>query len=225
MTLRQGSIVRNGQAMTSLTLATAQTESVSPSTSVVPRGRIVSRERVQAAEQASELLALARERAAQIIDQAEAEAAGIRSEAQKKGVEEGAAKLASAWLVFNKREADADIRALDRSLAIGRLLAERLIGDSLLLDPNIVAGLAREAMHHLWRSKKVTIHAHPTDAVALSRNVATFGMPSERIVIAEDTSRERGSLRFTSEFGELDGELGPQLDRLVEAIRQDLRAD
>jgi flagellar biosynthesis/type III secretory pathway protein FliH len=70
----------------------------------------------------------------------------------------------------------------------------------------------------------VVIHAHPDDVPALERHVSTFGMPPERVTITADPGRMRGSLCFKSDFGELDGELGPQLDRLADAIRQELGA-
>jgi flagellar biosynthesis/type III secretory pathway protein FliH len=224
MTMGRGRIVRNGHPMESLTLASAQTQPATPESDRIGRGHIVRRERVEVAQEAARVLSAARAQAATLIRTAEQEAERIRGEARAKGLEEGSAQLAASWLAFQKREAQTDQAALDRSVTIGRLLAERLIGESLRLDPDLVAEIAREAMLHLWRSRRVTIHAHPDDVAALERQCATFGMPPERIVIVPDGERSPGSLRFTSDFGELDGELGPQLDRLAEAIRQELGA-
>lgn len=223
MTVRRGRIVRQGQPMTELTLANAQTEPASEEARMlVARGHIVRRERVQAAQDAERIVADAKQRAHALIEDARREAAQVRDSARQQGVAEGAAKLAAAWMVVKRNESRADELALDRSISIARLLAERLLGESLRLDPDVVAGIAREAMSHLWRSRKVTIHANPDDVAALERNIATFGMPPERIQVVSDPTRDRGSLRFASDFGELDGELGPQLDRLEGAIRHEL---
>jgi len=225
MTMGRGRIVRNGHPMESLTLASAQTLPATPEAADrIGRGHVVRRERVEVAQEAARELSAAREQAATLIRTAEQEAQRIRGEARTQGLEEGSARLAASWLAFQQREAQADQATLDRSVTIGRLLAERLIGESLRLDPDLVTGIAREAMLHLWRSRRVTIHANPDDVAALERHCATFGMPPERIVVVPDAERSRGCLRFKSDFGELDGELGPQLDRLAEAIRQELGA-
>ena len=223
MTAR-GRILRQGQPMHALTLACAETQPASIQAVQMAQGRIVRRERLEIAQQAACLLDDAKREAERILSQAESEAAKVRDNARAEGIEQGAAQLASHWLDLERREADADRDALERSITIGRLLAERVIGESLHLDPDAVAGIAREAMHHLWRSRRVTIYAHPEDVAALERHIATFGMPPERILIAPDEGRERGSLRFVSDFGELDGAIGPQLDRLADTIRQELGA-
>jgi flagellar biosynthesis/type III secretory pathway protein FliH len=127
-------------------------------------------------------------------------------------------------LRLEQREAAVDEASLERSVAIARLLAERLLGTALRLDADVVADMAREAMVHLWRSRRVIIHAHPEDVPSLERHVTTYGMPPERIQIQPDPDRKRGCLRFVSDFGELDGDIGPQLDRLVDVIRQELGA-
>ncbi|MFW5740919.1 MAG: FliH/SctL family protein [Myxococcota bacterium] len=225
MSIRPGRILRRGEPMQALTLGCAETQPASVDAARrAERGRVIRRERVEIAQRAAELLDDARRQAADCIHEAEQEAERIRQGARKEGLEQGSAELAASWLEFHRRETEADQAALDRSITIGRLLAERLIGESLRLDADVVAGMAREAMHQLWRSRKVSIYAHPDDVAALERHVATFGMPPERILIVPDPARTRGSLRFTSDFGELDGALGPQLDRLAEAIRQELGA-
>ena len=224
MTMARGRVLQRDQAMHASSVARAETIPASEAMSVSGvRGRIERRERVEVAQRAAAMLATAREQAAELVREAEEQAERTRQTARQEGLEQGAAQLATAWLLVQKREAEADQHDLDRSVIIARLLAERLIGQSLRLDPAVVAGLAREAMHHLWRSRKVTIHAHPDDVPALEEHLATFGLPPERVCVVPDEERGRGCLRFKSDFGELDGDIGPQLDRLADAIRQELR--
>ncbi|HNS95457.1 MAG TPA: FliH/SctL family protein [Polyangiaceae bacterium] len=222
MTPGRGRIVRDGPSMTSLTLSSLPTLPACGMVAQGARGRIVRRERLEISEERSGILAVARQQAQELMQQAQRDAEEVRREAEQRGVADGAAKLAAAWLNLERREATLDVESTERTIAIARLLAERLLGKSLELDPELIADMAKEAMVHLWRSHRVVIHAHPHDVPMLTKHVTTFGMPPERIEIRADDSRQRGSLRFMSDLGELDGELAPQLDRLVEVIRQEL---
>jgi len=167
-------------------------------------------------------LASARAQAEQLVREANEERDRIKEQAHREGLEQAKAELAAAWLVVQRREADEDRAGLDRSVELGRLLAERMIGESLRMHPDTVAALAREAMHQLWRARAVVIHAHPSDVPSLQEHLATFGIPPERIRLESDPERQRGNLRFESDLGELDGALAPQLDRLAEALRRGL---
>jgi flagellar biosynthesis/type III secretory pathway protein FliH len=224
MTPGRGRIVRDGQEMTAVTLASGPTEPAWATVSRRARGRIVRRERLEVAWHAAGMVALAQEQAEALVREAQEEADRICQGAEQRGLEQGAARLAAAWLRLEQREAALDETSLERSVAIARLLAERLLGTALRLDAEVVADMAREAMIHLWRSRRVIIHAHPEDVPSLERHVATYGMPPERVQIQADPDRKRGCLRFVSDFGELDGDIGPQLDRLVDVIRQELGA-
>ena len=225
MSVHRGRIVRAGHPMTALTIACAQTEPATPEAATrLPRGRVVDRERVEAARASALVLEQAREQATRIVEQARAEGARIVEQARAEGLERASSELAGAWLSLHRREADEDRAALDRGVELGRLMAERLIGESLRLEPSTIALLAREAMHQLWRARAVVIHAHPSDTAALQDHLATFGMPPERLRIEPDPELKPGNLRFRSELGELDADLAPQLDRLAEALRRELGA-
>ena len=217
----RGRIVRNGTPMDELRIASS---SHAPDRAAVARGRIVRRERLEAARESERLLAHAQQQADKLTSEAQQEAEQIRLNAEKQGVELATAKLAAAWLRFETQKATFDEASLDRSIEIARVLAERLLGKSLQLHPDTVVDLAKEAMTQLWRSRHITMHAHPDDVVALEDHIDAFGMPPEQIQIVADRNRKRGCLRFVSDFGEIDGDLGLQLDRLAEAIQQSLGA-
>jgi len=204
-------------------------DAVTASQDAAARVRIVRRERLEARCEAERLLAEAREQAValrqQVQQEAQQEAERIRVIAEQQGFEQGAAKLAAAWLRYEKREAALDHGLMDRSIAMARLLAERLLGQSLQLHPEMVVDLARDAISQLSRSRRIVVHAHPEDVSPLRENVGAFGIPPDRIEILSDSSRSRGCLRFVSDCGDLDGDLVVQLDRLAEAIRQELGAN
>ena len=183
--------------------------------------RIVRRERLEAIGSAADILALAREQAAQLTRDAQLEAEQIRSEAEQQGLAQGATKLAASALRIEQQRAGLREASQSDMITIARLLAERLIHKALQLNPETIVDLARDAMAQLSRSRRVTLHAHPDDTQALRTHVDVFGIPQECIKILPDPTRARGCLRFDSDIGEIDADIGLQLDRLVEAIRQE----
>src|SRR5262249_19126950 len=127
--------------------------------------------------------------------------------------------LSAETLALAAREADADTLALDRLVNLARLLAERLLGETLELDPERVIALARRALAEARGARRVTIVAHPDDTPAPQRALADGGLDHVTRVVAS-AARTRGSLRFETDIGTLDGDIAPQLDRLARRLRE-----
>ena len=121
------------------------------------------------------------------------------------------------------REAKQDALALDRTVELARVLAERLLGEALRLDPGRVAALAKRALADARGARRVVIHACPDDVARLSHQLPSLGVDSAAVELRSDSRRLPGSLRIETEIGMLDAELGPQLDRLAERLRQSLK--
>ncbi len=200
----------------------AQTVATPGSQRAEARGRVVPRERVQAALEAQKLRDAAYADARAIRERARAERDEIAAAARAEGLQQGASELAAAWLRLQAKQAQADHDTLERAIELARILAERVIGETLQADPTKIVALARGAMRQLWRARQVQVHAHPEDAHVLEQHVRGLGLPPERVAVVPDASRERGSLRFVSDLGELDGALSPQLDRLATVIHREL---
>lgn len=188
----------------------------------LPRGRVAPREVVEAADRARELVAAAEQRAAAILEEAEREAAQVRLRAEEEGRAEAAAQVAARALALADLEARADARQLDRSVDLARILAERLLGEQLALDPGRVVALARQALGEAHGARRVTIVAHPEDVAVLERSLDALGLDPGTTRIQADTSRARGNLRLETDIGVLDAELSPQLERLALKLRQSL---
>jgi flagellar biosynthesis/type III secretory pathway protein FliH len=190
--------------------------------SAIPRGRLLPPAVVEAADRAKAIVFAAEQRARELLDRAERSAADVRLQAEAEGRAEGAARLAAQGLALAAREAAADERALERSIELARLLAERLLGESLRLAPEQVTALAREALREARGARRVTIVAHPEDARLLEASAPSLGLDPSLLRIAPDPARARGHLRVETDIGVLDAEIGPQLERLALKLREAL---
>lgn len=201
--------------------AAPRVEAASP-----PRPARVAPATLVAAEQrAREILAQAEAAGAGLIAEARRESAEVRLRAEAEGRAEGAAALAAQVIALAAHEARADEQRLERHLAIARLLAERLLGEQLQLDPSRVAALARQALAETRGARRVTIVAHPHDAAVLEGTLPTLGVAAGVVSIAGDPARTRGDLRIETDVGVLDAAIAPQLERLARRLREMLVAE
>lgn len=218
MTVRVGRVVTRGTPMEPVSDgATGSGESVRRAT-----GRIAPKALVDACIDTKQLVDRAHQEADSILTAAKAERDRIVAQARREGLDEATAKLGAAWIAQRTRDASADRRAEERVIAVARVLAERLLGEALRLDPTTVVTLAREAMRQLRRADGIAIEAHPDDVELLRANLAALPVEPELVTITAVSSMTRGSVRILSNLGVLDAELAPQLDRLTDAIRREL---
>ncbi len=188
----------------------------------LPFGRVVPKALVDAGAEAARLLERARLQADELLAAAERRAADLKLMAEAEARAEASAKLAAHALSLASHEAKADERALDRTVALARLLAERLLGTSLALAPEQIVALARQALAEARGARRLSIVAHPEDAQLLTQSIASLGVAADTVRILPDAARVRGSLRVETDIGVLDADLAPQLDRLALRLRETL---
>jgi len=161
--------------------------------------------------------------AAKLVSDAERAAAELHLRAETEARADAAAKIAARALSLRHHEARADERALDRSVELARLLAERLLGESLRVAPEQVIALAHQALSEARGARRITLVAHPEDVKLLEISLATLGLDAAAVVqVRADAARSRGNLRIETEIGVLDAELAPQLERLALKLRESL---
>jgi flagellar assembly protein FliH/type III secretion protein L len=181
-----------------------------------PRARRVSRAELVAGE-----------RAAAIVAAAEARAREVHEEAVRRGEEEGRAageaRLAAAWLTLRAAEERNGDRALDRSVELASLLAERLLGEALAIDPTRIGQLAREALAEARGARRVVFEANAADAEALMAELARLGFSTEAVEIQTSKELSRGSLRIHTDLGTVDANLTLRIERLARALRDALQ--
>jgi flagellar biosynthesis/type III secretory pathway protein FliH len=194
-----------------------------PAPARLPYGRRVERPIVDAEKRSAEIVAQAEARAQALIAEARREVADLRLRVESEARAEAAATIAAKAVALARLEAAADERSLDRSVELARVLAERLLGEALTLDPNRITGLARQALAEARGARTVRIVAHPEDAAILRRDAGTLGLDPSAVSVTEDPGRARGQLRLDTDIGVLDAEIGPQLHRLAKRLRETLR--
>lgn len=185
-----------------------------------PTQRVLPEALVRAHAEAETIVAEARQRAEAIVSEARQKAASARAEAEREGREEGTAALTAAWLRLRSAETRELAGREEQVLMLGRLLAERLLGRALSLEPTLMVDLTREALAAVVRARRVSLYVNPEDAETLRRHLGGLGLDTAAIDVHADPSRPRGGLRAETDLGTLDAELAPQLDRLVAALRR-----
>jgi flagellar biosynthesis/type III secretory pathway protein FliH len=191
----------------------------------LPRGQVVRKEVLEAAERAKLLVQAAEVRAAHIVSDAERAVAELRLRVEAEARADAAAKVAARALALRHHEARADERSLDRSVELARLLAERLLGESLRVAPEQVIALAKQALGEARGARRIGLVAHPEDARILAQSLPALGLDPTTAQVRPDVSRARGNLRIETEIGVLDAELAPQLERLALKLRESLADD
>jgi len=214
-----------GRVIKASELSSAAAISLHIEEKTLPRGQLVQRSVLQAAERAARLIGEAEASAARIVADAERAAAELRLRAEAEGRADAAAKVAAHALALRHHEARAEERELDRSVDLARLLAERLLGESLRVAPEQVIALARQALAEARGARRITLVAHPEDAKLLDISLSALGLDPNSARVRADAARTRGNLRIETEIGVLDAELSPQLERLALKLRESLNHD
>lgn len=212
MTITRGRVVREREL--------AKVEPVTMAVHAPAVGRRVPKAVVDASERAREVLADAETRANMLLEAAARNAGDVRLRAEAEGRAEGVAQIAETALRLARYEAAADERTLDRSIELAKILAERMIGRALELDPGLATSLARQALAEARGARRLRIFAHPADAASIERERGTLGLPEEAVVVLSDPERKRGDLRLETEIGVLDAALAPGLERLAKKLRE-----
>jgi flagellar biosynthesis/type III secretory pathway protein FliH len=108
-------------------------------------------------------------------------------------------------------------------LSVAVALAERLVGETLALDPSRIAAVARGVLAEARGARRAVIHAHPVDAEVLRNHLTALGLDPQSVAVEKDDGLARGALRLHTDVGIIDAQLTSRLDRLAEALRDALR--
>jgi len=187
-------------------------------------GKLLKETAAAASLEASTKLAAAEEQARAILADAETKASAMKEDAREQGRREGAASLAAAWVKQRTEEEARDERDLDRTTELARVMAERLVGEALELDPAKIRSIARQVLVSARQSRRVVFSAHPADAAALRADLGALGLEGAAIEIHADPTRARGSLLIETDLGTLDANLTLQFDRLARSLRDSFRS-
>ena len=165
----------------------------------------------------------AKAEATRIVAEAQASVADVAAtaarEAGREAREAETARLAAGFLALREEDARRLERDADRLVELAVLLAERLVGEAIRVEPARIAELAAAAIEEARGAREVTIDASPDDVTALEASLALVG---QRAVVRPDDTLARGSLVVHTDLGHIDARLEPQLARLAIALREAL---
>jgi flagellar assembly protein FliH/type III secretion protein L len=178
---------------------------------------------VRARRVAAEILA-AREEAAKIVAEAcaraAADATSVATAAATEAREQEVARLAASFLALRADEAQRAEREADRLVELAVILAERLVGEAIRVEPARIVTLAAAAIDEARGAGSVRIDACPEDVPALRE---ALGDVARITKIEADISLGRGSLVVHTDIGRIDARLETQLAALSKAVREALR--
>ncbi len=192
---------------------------LAPSRTTIER---IGRQELAARETALRIASDAERRAQALIEEASARATGVAEAAAREAAEIEHAKLAAQYLLLRAREERAAETELDRSVQLAQVLAERLVGEALRIEPQTIAKLAQQALGEARGARTVHIEAHPDDLGALEHHLSLLTI-RHVASLKSDATLERGSLRLRTDLGTIDAHIRPQLERLAAALRDALR--
>jgi flagellar biosynthesis/type III secretory pathway protein FliH len=185
--------------------------------------RRVAREEIEARAEAERIQRDARTAAEGILAEARQRAAGAIAGAEREAREAANARATAQWLVLRERELAAIGRDPGQVVALAVALAERLLGESLTLEPSRIATLARAVIDEARGARRAVIEAHPLDAEELRQRLTAEGLALQSIDVRSDEALARGELRLHTDLGTIDARLAPRFERLAAALRDAIK--
>jgi flagellar biosynthesis/type III secretory pathway protein FliH len=186
------------------------------------QARRIAREELEARLLAERVVQEARSRATAIVAQAREEASAAAAEVAREAREEAEARVAARWIALRDGEGAHLARNKDRIIAVAVLLAERLIGTALALEPGRIADLARVAIDEARGARRIAIDAHPLDAEMLRQSLQGARLDPQSVEVRPNEALARGALRLQTDVGTIDARLATRLERLAAALRDAL---
>lgn len=181
----------------------------------------ITKESHEASLEGKDILAKAREQAAQLLDDAQREKEKVLSESAERGYAAGLDRwndvLADAWKQREEFLSKHESELIKLAVAIAR----KIIGHSAVMTSDIVLQAAREALRSVRSERRVTIRANPSDENALREQAASLKMLGAEVgelVIIGNPAIEAGGCVVESDLGMIDAQIGTQLASLENAL-------
>lgn len=188
------------------------------------RGGVVNAEEFEARGVAKQIIEKAREEAANIVAQAEAERDAIFARAREEAVSEAQAhsseELARARLQVGRMMAAAEPELVQLALKI----ADKILGRELERTPELVLEIAANAIQATRAAKALILRVHPDDGKLLRAkkpNLLELIGRSVDVAIKDDADVVRGGCMVQTEFGVIDGQIRTQFNMLENVFLPD----
>ena len=183
-----------------------------------PKPRVIRREIIEARAEAHAIVKEAHRQAHLLDAQARERVAHVAQTAADEMRAREEANGAALVIRLEEERRLLHVQACARGKEFAVLLAERLIGHALMLDPHLIDALATQTLAEARGSANVTLVSHPDDSMALKALLTNY--PSVRLDV--DASLSRGDLRLVTNLGVIDACIRPQLAQLARALDGDV---
>lgn len=181
--------------------------------------RIIPKVVVDAKAEAERISIEAKQRA-EAIEREAREGAAAHAHAAAEEARQKAIAAIAAELVVVRSALDRKLETeLDRTVDLARVIAERIVGEALRVEPERIAAIATSALEAARGAKRIRIESSADDLPALRAL-----LPDPNIEIAVNAELGRGSLVVQTDLGRIDARLEPQLAHLAKALREALGA-
>lgn len=186
-----------------------------------PRAAVMSAETFDANQEAKGIVLEARQRAAEIVADAEAARDDVRAKARDEGLQEGKAQatelLARAKLEHGQMLASSTREVLELALKV----AEKILGADLERDPAVLAQMCASAVDTLRNAKALVIRVHPTTGAMIRDAESIFhGVLGKTVDITfrDDPEVELKGCIIQTGFGTIDAQLSTQIRMLKNVL-------
>ena len=195
---------------------------------LVPSPKVLKREVYEASRDARDVVALAQDKAKQIIEEAEQGRNAIREQARQEGIAQGLAEW-NRIVARASQKADELSKSWEETmLRLSIRVAEKIVGEQLRLHPESIVEIVREVLKSIRPGKHLTIQVNPADAqyarARIDRLKEALGTSSE-IEIVGAANVAPGGCVIESELGIIDARLETQLKCLEDALVKGVAAD
>lgn len=214
MTLARARIIRaSDSTLRELTPMAAQS----------PRRTVVRRELLEAEAQARAMIENAAREVEALRQEAGASNAAARATAIEEGHREGLARAAHEVTRSLALEQRHNVSETERVVGLATVLAERIVGRALELDPSVRRDMALALLSEVRGARRITFRCHPSGVHELESSLAEFRAHAE-IVVQGAPGLGPGDFELATDVGTLKGTLGSRLELLAQRLRQGLQA-
>jgi len=195
---------------------------------LVPSPKVLKREVYEASRDARDVVALAQDKAKQILEEAEQGRNAIREQARQEGIAQGLAEW-NRIVARASQKADELSKSWEETmLRLSIRVAEKIVGEQLRLHPESIVEIVREVLKSIRPGKHLTIQVNPADAqyarARIDRLKEALGTSSEIEIVAAANVAPGGCV-IESELGIIDARLETQLKCLEDALVKGVAAD
>ncbi len=215
MSATRGRVIRRGSDLNAQVVPLAAETQAS-----LAKSRIIPRRVAEAQVEADALIRQAKALARQIEARARSVADDLTLTQQARARADALSLVVAEAVALRRHKAQLADQLQERSVAMARILAERLLGEELRLAPARIAAIARETLREAAGARQAVLAANPRDAIHLRAELANMDTLLESVQIAEDENLPPGTLRVDTELGVIEADVGRQLDRLTAQLRK-----